>query len=199
MTDEKILQTSVTEELPDDHRPDDEWIAARLQIDHEFRKRVAASVQRKFKRNFQGGMNTGYTTGDEMWCHYKPSDEELRKWIEEEGRGEKRLDEDNAVKGDGDELDNKDEHDNKHTSTLFGDAEEDGTTKKDEMPVWRSGSRKHYTGSSQPVQDKYHGDESNTNARNATPAAAADTASNVAPAESWLGLKHALKDGPQQG
>ena len=58
---------------------------------------MAASLQRKFKRNFQGGMGTGYTTSDEMWCFYKPSDEALQHWINEEGRGEKRIDEDRAT------------------------------------------------------------------------------------------------------
>ncbi|KAL6706402.1 hypothetical protein ACN47E_005508 [Coniothyrium glycines] len=99
MMDEKLLETPVLDDIPDDHRPIDKWIAARLQVDHEFRKRMAAGLQRKFKRNFKGGMSTGYTTGDEMWCHFKPSDKEIEKWIGNEGRGENRLDEDDAMEG----------------------------------------------------------------------------------------------------
>jgi platelet-activating factor acetylhydrolase len=97
MTDEHLLETPTMEDMPTEHRPNDEWIAARLHVDHEFRKRTAAGLQRKFKRNFQGGMGTGYTTSDEMWCFHKPSEAELQKWIEEEERGEKRIDEDRAM------------------------------------------------------------------------------------------------------
>ncbi|KAH7394455.1 platelet-activating factor acetylhydrolase, isoform II-domain-containing protein [Pyrenochaeta sp. MPI-SDFR-AT-0127] len=125
MTDESILQTPLLDEIPDDHRPDDEWIAARLRVDHEFRRRMAAGLQRKFKRNFQGGMGTGYTTADEMWCHYKPTDEELTKWIEEEDRGEKRIDEDGAIQGRGNE---HAKHEDKHSPAALGD-----DTKKDTL------------------------------------------------------------------
>jgi len=77
LTDEELLQTQPLDQLPDDNKPDNEWIAARLKIRHEFRTRVAASVQRKLKRSKEHGF---YNKGDEMWIHCKPDDKELRNW-----------------------------------------------------------------------------------------------------------------------
>jgi platelet-activating factor acetylhydrolase len=98
MTDESLLATDLIEEVPDEHRPTEQWIAARLHVDHEFRTRVAAGVQRKFKRNMKG--QKSYNTEDEVWMHFKPSAEELEKWIKEEGRGEARIDDDARVVND---------------------------------------------------------------------------------------------------
>lgn len=111
MTDECILQTDLLDEIPSEHRPDDEWIAARLRVKHEFRKRVAAGLQRKVKRKFWGGMGTGYTTSDEVWCHYKPTENQLRRWIEQEHKGETRIDEQSIV---GESM-----QDNKGSTTAF--------------------------------------------------------------------------------
>jgi platelet-activating factor acetylhydrolase len=77
LTDEELLQTQPLDQVPDDNKPDNEWIAARLKIRHEFRTRVAASVQRKLKRSKEHGF---YNKGDEMWIHCKPDDTELRNW-----------------------------------------------------------------------------------------------------------------------
>lgn len=96
MTDEGLLQTELLEEVPNEHRPTDQWIAARLKVPHEFRTRLTAGVQRKFKRSKKGGMT--YSTGDEMWMHFKPTEEELKRWIKEEDRGEERIDSDHATK-----------------------------------------------------------------------------------------------------
>lgn len=96
MTDEALLETGVLEKVPDEHRPTDQWIAARLKVPHEFRTRLAAGVQRKFKRNKKG--ETVYSTTDEVWMHFKPTTEELERWIQDEERGEKRIDSDDAVK-----------------------------------------------------------------------------------------------------
>lgn len=193
MTDEKILETPILDgDLPNDHRPDDEWIAARLRVDHEFRRRMAAGVQRKVKRNFQGGMSTGYTTGDEMWCHFKPSEEVLRRWIEEEGQGEKRLNEDVAIEGRNSSEQNK--IDGLH-ETAANDHSTGQHLDEHDMPVWRSGSRKYFTGSSQPVQGIYHEDEQATHHTRGRTAEGSSSQVNRAPTESWLGLKHTLKDG----
>lgn len=97
MTDEHILQTPLMEETPNDNRPDDEWIAARLRVDNTFKKRLASGFQRKFKRNFRENADEGYTTSDEMWCFFKPTDEGLQKWIDNEDKGEKRIDEDHST------------------------------------------------------------------------------------------------------
>lgn len=75
--DEELLHTHPLEQMPDDHKPDDEWIAARLKIKHEFRTRMAAGVQRKIKRQQKNGAQNA---GDELWMHVKPNAEELREW-----------------------------------------------------------------------------------------------------------------------
>jgi len=83
-------------------------------------------MQRKFKRNFQGGMGTGYTTSDEVWCHFKPTMEQLEKWIKEEGRGEARIDEKSAVQGDTDLSTDSDGDRSKNGGAIgLSDADED--------------------------------------------------------------------------
>ncbi|KAL5378208.1 hypothetical protein DPSP01_009317 [Paraphaeosphaeria sporulosa] len=75
--DEELLHTQPLEHMPDDHKPNDEWIAARLKIKHEFRTRMAAGMQRKMKRQMKNG---AHNAGDELWMHVKPNAEELREW-----------------------------------------------------------------------------------------------------------------------
>jgi platelet-activating factor acetylhydrolase len=77
LTDEELLQTQPLDQVPDDNKPDNEWIAARLKIRHEFRTRLAAGVQRKLKRTKEHGF---YNKGDEMWIHCRPDDEKLKNW-----------------------------------------------------------------------------------------------------------------------
>lgn len=77
LTDEKLLETAILDELPDEHKPDDEYIASRLKVHNEFRTRLAARVQRKLKRTKKHGF---YNPGDEMWMHFKPEPEELLDW-----------------------------------------------------------------------------------------------------------------------
>lgn len=96
MTDEGLLHTEVLEEVPSEHRPTDQWIAARLKVPHEFRTRLTAGMERRFKKKNDKGQ-TVYSTGDEVWMHFKPTKQELEDWIEKEGRGEKRIDSDHAV------------------------------------------------------------------------------------------------------
>ena len=191
MTDENLLKTPLLEEIPEEHRPDDQWIAARLRVDNEFRKRMAASIQRKFKRNFQGGMGTGYTTSDEMWCFYKPSDEALQHWINEEGRGEKRIDEDRATAS------NEERQDTNDTSTDDAEkdesmlrSEDDGTSKD------TSSSRIQHESSSKPVRDRYHDDETKDVGSEKTSATV--EADGDAPAKTWMGVIPALRHGPGQ-
>jgi platelet-activating factor acetylhydrolase len=199
MTDERILETEVLEELPTDHRPDDEWIAAKLRVDHEFKKRMAAGVQRKFKRNFQGGMGTGYSTFDEVWCHYKPTQEQLEKWINDEHRGEKRIDEQSATRGDGGE----EVHDSgdESTSTTLGDqttsmSDADEERKCDDSEG-KSVSRSdgHVQGGHHEVQSQ--GGKGQDTGTNVSAATAGDTLKDGAP-DTWLGMLPALRDGPQQ-
>ncbi|CAI6339735.1 unnamed protein product [Periconia digitata] len=77
LTDEKLLEAKPLDQVPDEHKPDDEWIAARLKIPHEFRTRVAAQAQRKFKRAKKHGF---YHPGDEVWVHCKPERDFLDDW-----------------------------------------------------------------------------------------------------------------------
>jgi platelet-activating factor acetylhydrolase len=97
MTDESLLATDLLQEIPDEHRPTDQWIAAKLRVDHEFRTRVAAGMQRKFKRNLKG--QRSYSTEEEVWMHFKPDTEKLENWINEEGRGEERVGNEDTVEG----------------------------------------------------------------------------------------------------
>lgn len=114
MTDEGLLNTEQIEEVPTENRPTDQWIAARLKVPHEFRTRLTAGVQRRFKKNAKG--QPIYSTGDEIWMHFKPTTEELEKWIEAEGRGEERIDSDQAMKSDAQNFMTPELHGNEHSA-----------------------------------------------------------------------------------
>jgi platelet-activating factor acetylhydrolase len=97
MTDEGLLETELLGEVPNEHRPTDQWIAAKLKVPHEFRTRLTAGVQRHFKKKSKKG-EAAYNTGDEVWMHFKPTATELEKWIKEEDRGDERIDPNHAMK-----------------------------------------------------------------------------------------------------
>jgi platelet-activating factor acetylhydrolase len=199
MTDESILQTEILEELPTDHRPDDQWIAARLRVEHEFRKRVFAGVQRKFRRNFQGGMGTGYSTSDEVWSHFKPTEEQLEKWIYEEGRGEARIDEQAALKGERGDTAHKTvessgpDSDSSRDSAM-SDADEEQRRDDSEGSSASRSDGNNTSDSSRTLQNKHTEGDEHTNISAAT----ARKESYDAPPDTWLGMLPALKDGPQQ-
>jgi platelet-activating factor acetylhydrolase len=210
MTDESILRTELIDEIPDDHRPNDEWIAARLRVDHEFRKRVAAGLQRKFKRNFQGGMGTGYTTSDEVWSHFKPTEEQLDKWINEEDRGATRIDEQAAMKGDAKDITNdagKQDDSNfasNNDEVLLPSNVDPGqsgamTQEKESQSDNSTLHDQHDTSVSTP-QDEKHGktEDHTTHASAAAPSADDAVTSSDATPHTWLGVVPALRDGPQQ-
>jgi platelet-activating factor acetylhydrolase len=199
MTDEKILDTFLMEDIPDDHRPDDQWIAARLRVDHEFRKRVAAGLQRKFKRNFQGGMGTGYTTSDEMWCFYKPSDEDLQTWINAEDRGEKRIDEDRATApADGTQNSDHAAADGpRSASPIRSDAETNESTLQDNDFGSAKDDPSQQTG--YEVRDRYDDAEKDTRKKSReVEASAAAGQGEDTPSSNWLGVFPKLRDGPGQ-
>lgn len=77
LTDEKLLQTGLLETMPDEHKPESEWIGGKLRVPHEFRTRLLGKVQRKMKRKRKGNL---YNSGDEMWMHFKPDADELLDW-----------------------------------------------------------------------------------------------------------------------
>jgi platelet-activating factor acetylhydrolase len=209
MTNESILQTELLKELPDDHRPDDQWIAARLRVDHEFKKRMVAGVQRKFKRNFQGGMGTGYTTSDEVWSHFKPTEEQLEKWINTEHRGETRIDEKSAMRGDpGDAADvtadapgsGSDSIKDGEASLLSDADEEQRRDDRDAKTALRSGENtltSHQDGPSKISEGTNSENMTECRPTNVSAATAGDS-SNDAPRDTWLGMLPALRDGPQQ-
>jgi platelet-activating factor acetylhydrolase len=209
MTDESILRTELIDEIPDDHRPNDEYIAARLRVDHEFRKRIAAGMQRKFKRNFQGGMGTGYTTSDEVWSHFKPTEKQLDKWINEDGRGEARIDEQAAMKGDAKDITDdagKQDHSklaskNDNEATSPSDVDRGAISQEKASHSDNSTLQDQHDTSSLTLQDEEHGSTEGhtcTNASAATPSADDASTSSDAPPHSWLGVIPALRDGPQQ-
>lgn len=208
MTDESILRTELLTEMPDEHRPDDEFIAAKLRVDHEFKKRMIAGVQRKVKRNVKGGMGAAYDISDEVWAHFKPTEEQLEKWMNEEGRGEARIDEQAGLDGHpGDTVNStrdsvgmdRDVTTDGETTSLM-DADEDGQRDDSEgKTALRSDEttlQSHHDASSTTLQDKSC--ESTGSRHTNVSAATAGDASNDAPPDTWLGMLPALRDGPQQ-
>ena len=78
ITDEELLREDVIDEIPDEHRPGDKELAQKLKVEHEFRTRFSAKVQRKAKR-MRGGKQT---PGDEIWMHWKTAEEDVRAFVE---------------------------------------------------------------------------------------------------------------------
>ncbi|KAI9817138.1 MAG: hypothetical protein M1827_001250 [Pycnora praestabilis] len=73
LDNENLLQKETLDELPDEHRPDPKWMAARLKIPHEMSSRLTPNLKRKAKR-------LGASDGeDEIWMHIAPTQEDLRK------------------------------------------------------------------------------------------------------------------------
>ncbi|KAH7079979.1 platelet-activating factor acetylhydrolase, isoform II-domain-containing protein [Paraphoma chrysanthemicola] len=205
MTNESILQTELLEELPDEHRPDDEWIAARLRVDHEFKKRVAAGLQRKLKRNFQGGMGTGYTTSDEVWSHFKPTEQQLENWIQQEGRGEARIDEHAAMRGDESDTasgDSSSKSNNKDgETTSLSDADQEPRCDDSKVCTASRGDgdvpREHQEASSTALDTEDQDGVVRHGPIYASAVTAGD-ASNDAPRNTWLGMIPSLGEGPHQ-
>ncbi|RAR01732.1 platelet-activating factor acetylhydrolase [Stemphylium lycopersici] len=198
MTDEHILQTPLMEETPNEHRPNDQWIAARLRVDNEFRTRMAAGIQRKFKRNLKGGTEAGYTTSDEMWCFFKPSDEALKKWIDNEDRGEKRIDESHATEHSAEvQQSGRPGADEPELATLLSDIERDDKTLQSEDDSGSkntSGGQTEREHSPEPVRDKFHDDEKSANvAGGKRRMSAAAGPGEEAPANTWMGAIPPLK------
>jgi platelet-activating factor acetylhydrolase len=64
------------------HRPNDKWIAARLQIKHEWLYRLSPSLYLKLYRKEAIVHGRKPETGDEIWLHTKPTPESIRKHLE---------------------------------------------------------------------------------------------------------------------
>lgn len=195
MTDEAILETEILEEVPEENRPDDEYIAAKLKVKNEFRKRVAAGLQRKLKRNIKGRTGTERGQDDEVWVHFKPTDEELREWINEERRGEKRIEEQNVMSTNDEDI----SHD-------VGESQDHGAGCNSNGNAVVSTTEEVQI-SNQATREEQSTPDGDTNLRvdsELPPDFSTDTAAsdpgvlNDAPRGTWLGIIPTLRDGPQQ-
>lgn len=183
LTNEEILRTSVLEILPDEHRPDDQWIAAKLKVDNAYRTRIAASLQRKLKRNVRDGEGVEYHVSGEVWCHFKPSEEGLQAWFDGEYKDGKKADEAHAMTGDG-------------ASTSSGDAAgPERDARIDRVTLQEDSVRDESDRSERAHECHTTGEEQMSNAKRDVEVDSNDEA----PAKSWLGLNSALKNGPQEG
>lgn len=185
MTDESLLQTTLTKEVPTEHRPSDEWIAAKLKVEHEVRTRLAARWRRKVKQVNGGKQPKGYDTQDEVWNHFRPSDELLEHWIKAEGKGESRLDSEHAMNGG--ERDNGEQAQSSHVGQQehsSGDAEV--AASRDE-----NASKSEAETRSQWSQDATGSAEEDKGARYPSSATASD-------GKKRLSLFPTMRDGPNQ-
>lgn len=71
----QILEQQRLEKLPAKLRPDDEWMARRLKLEHETRGRVNPKLRRRLKK--VGGI---HSDDEEIWMHFVPTDEVLEQW-----------------------------------------------------------------------------------------------------------------------
>lgn len=74
------------------HRPKDEWVAARLRINHEWMYRISPKLFRRLKRRKAQKEGREDETGAEIWLHAKPSPEAIAEHLHKNSdrSGEKR-------------------------------------------------------------------------------------------------------------
>lgn len=77
LEEEDILGIPALDDIPDEHKPDEKWIAGRLKIPHEFRARVLPKIERSLKRQ-----RHETKIGDEVWMHISTLAGEVTKWSE---------------------------------------------------------------------------------------------------------------------
>lgn len=80
----KLLDLSLTDQLPHEHQPKDKWTAVRLRIPHETTKRLTGKLGKKaIQRRVARGE-------EEVWLHVRPNDAALARYVsctrEEGGR-----------------------------------------------------------------------------------------------------------------
>jgi len=79
LDDMQILDLPCLKELPSEHQPLEKWMAVRIKMPHEFRKRLTMQAWRK---KFQQEL---WKKGErEVWMHVSPSKDGLRRF--EEGK-----------------------------------------------------------------------------------------------------------------
>jgi len=76
MEDEGILRIGAEEELPTENRPQEKWLAMRLEIRNEFRNRVVP----KFKRKMIRVVPPLQPLEQEIWMHVASTPDEIREW-----------------------------------------------------------------------------------------------------------------------
>jgi platelet-activating factor acetylhydrolase len=93
----KLLDISLTDELPVEHQPKEKWTAVRLRIPHETTKRLTGQLGKKaIQRRVASGE-------EEIWLHVRPKEARLERYVscarEEGGRKDlknfRRKDEEN--------------------------------------------------------------------------------------------------------
>ena len=73
--DEGLLRTPITNEMPEECRPDNKWIGMRLKIPGEFATRVRNRKERGQMRRFE-------QPGEELWMHVAPEEGEIERYSE---------------------------------------------------------------------------------------------------------------------
>ncbi|KAK1091883.1 hypothetical protein LTR48_005432 [Friedmanniomyces endolithicus] len=68
------------------HRPNEKWVAARLQIKHESLFRLSPKLYWKLKRRKAAKEGRRPETGDEVWLHIKPTAEVLEQFNRQTGK-----------------------------------------------------------------------------------------------------------------
>ncbi|KAK0925728.1 hypothetical protein LTR91_025755 [Friedmanniomyces endolithicus] len=68
------------------HRPNEKWVAARLQIKHESLFRLSPKLYWKLKRRKAAKEGRRPETGDEVWLHIKPTAEVLEQFNQQTGK-----------------------------------------------------------------------------------------------------------------
>ncbi|KAK0841622.1 hypothetical protein LTR03_009763 [Friedmanniomyces endolithicus] len=68
------------------HRPNEKYVAARLQIKHESLFRLSPKLYRKLKRRKAAKEGRRPETGDEVWLHIKPTAEVLEQFNQQTGK-----------------------------------------------------------------------------------------------------------------
>jgi platelet-activating factor acetylhydrolase len=65
------------------HRPNNDWVAVRLKIRHEWLFRISPKLLRKYQRARSQQKGKPPENGDEIWLHIKPSPESIDRHIKE--------------------------------------------------------------------------------------------------------------------
>jgi len=93
---EGLLESALSplDGIPDSqlHRPKDQWVAARLKINHEWMYRISPRLFRSIRRRKARREGREDETGAEIWLHAKPSPEVIAEHLHKNSdrSGEKR-------------------------------------------------------------------------------------------------------------